>query len=338
MDNNNETLKNRYGLKLVFSILEILSCCLLNPITLFLGIVALIFTCNANASYKSGKTDEFKDWAKKSTIVLWVGLAFDIIIVIIWAVMAGNVSKAVKEKGYESVRDYYEAVINNEASEEEDSTEDLDLLEEEDFDYTLADADTLGEYWKFTLDGKSYEVPFTLSELADAGYVFDTEEPSTNVLQPQECYSETFYDPEGEIMLGSIELFNPSDEEKSELDCVITSFTIYDDLAYEGDYDQDLTVLKDLSFNSTMDETRAALGTPSYIDDSYDDVIYDEWILDDDFNDVLYIGYMNDKIAYVCIDYWGNYDSSEAYYDSDEDALELDEDDLVLDGDDIVIE
>lgn len=65
-------LKNRFGMKLTFSILEILSC---NLVTFILGIVACVNTAKANTSYKEGRWQDFKSQAKVSAVCLWVGLA-----------------------------------------------------------------------------------------------------------------------------------------------------------------------------------------------------------------------------------------------------------------------
>lgn len=358
MDNNNEMPKNRFGLKLIFSILEILSCCLLNPITLILGIVSLILTCNANASYKSGKMDEFRNAAKKATVLLLIGLAFDVLIAIIWAVTIGNINKEIKNRGYDNIREYYEEMAGKEsksekkeaegsasnapASADPDSTEWLE--EDDDIDYTLADPDQLGEYWKFTLDGNSFELPLDFSKLMDAGYTFDDEDPTTVMLEGKDCIYDSILDKKGEVLLGEIEVYNPSDEEKPESECVVVSFTLYDDTAYDGNYEQTLGLVGGLGFGSTMDEVRSALGDPSYTDDSNEDdeeIPCDEWILDDDFFNVLYIGYLDGKVAYFCADYWGSYDPTEAVYteeDDGDDEYVLDDDDFIFDDDDIVIE
>lgn len=71
-DMNGAPLKNNFGMKLTFSILEIISC---NPITIIMGIIGCVFTSKANNSYKARKAEEFKSQAKTASICLWVGLA-----------------------------------------------------------------------------------------------------------------------------------------------------------------------------------------------------------------------------------------------------------------------
>lgn len=90
---NGQPLKNNYAMKLVFSILEIISCCVGNIVTLIMGIIACIFTSKANNSYKQGRTEEFKSQSKTATICLWVGLGFlvlELIFVIVVSALDGG--------------------------------------------------------------------------------------------------------------------------------------------------------------------------------------------------------------------------------------------------------
>ena len=54
LDNNGKPLKNSFGMKLTFSILEMLCCCA-SCFTLVTGILSCIFTCQANTCYKEGR-------------------------------------------------------------------------------------------------------------------------------------------------------------------------------------------------------------------------------------------------------------------------------------------
>ena len=75
IDSNGKALKNHFGMKLTFSILEMLCCCT-SCITLIMGIIACVFTCQANTCYKEGRYEEFKSKAKTSTVLLIVGAVF----------------------------------------------------------------------------------------------------------------------------------------------------------------------------------------------------------------------------------------------------------------------
>lgn len=75
LDEKGQPLKNNFGLKLFFSIIEMLTCCMCNPITLVLGIFGCIYAVKANNAYREGEWDEFKGHAKISSSCLWGGLA-----------------------------------------------------------------------------------------------------------------------------------------------------------------------------------------------------------------------------------------------------------------------
>lgn len=283
--------------------------------------------------------DNNNEAPKKSTkilgILFGIGLVIELFLLILGLIMYFNVSKAVKKMGYKGVMNFYKTVTSGEDALEEDTEGEFEWVDdtEEDFDYTLTDAETIGEYYKFSLDGKEYEVPFSFSLLKDAGYTFDTEDPSTYMLKSNQCFSETFYDASGDVQLGEIEVFNPKEEEASEADCVVVSFLLYDDMSYGGTFEQNLTLRDGIGLGSTQEEVRAAFGEPGYVDDQSDETtVYDEWILDDDMNNMFYVGYIDGKVALVGIDYWGSYNPQDSYYDpeSEDNAIVLDDEDLVI--------
>lgn len=89
-----QPLKNNYAMKMVFSILEILCCCMGNVVTLAMGIVGCIFSSKANKSYQQGDGQNFKSQSKTANICLWIGLGFVvlqlIVTVISFAIDAGK--------------------------------------------------------------------------------------------------------------------------------------------------------------------------------------------------------------------------------------------------------
>lgn len=74
-DENGQPVKNSFGMKITFSILEILCCCGCNLITMIMGIIGCVFTSKANSAYKSGDVQEYKRNSKSATICLWIGFA-----------------------------------------------------------------------------------------------------------------------------------------------------------------------------------------------------------------------------------------------------------------------
>lgn len=64
--NYGQALKNNYGMKLTFSILEILCCCGCNIVTMIMGILGCVFTSQANSAYKEGR------WAMTTQTILMI--------------------------------------------------------------------------------------------------------------------------------------------------------------------------------------------------------------------------------------------------------------------------
>lgn len=101
VDRNGKALKNNFGIQLTFSILEMLCCCT-SCITLIMGIIACVFTCQANSCYIEGRYEEFKSKAKTSTILLIVGGIFAAISIVVnifvWDTFMYEFEKALEEE------------------------------------------------------------------------------------------------------------------------------------------------------------------------------------------------------------------------------------------------
>ena len=75
-DPNGKPIPNRFGMKLTFSIFEMLSC---NIFTMVCGIIGCIFTVKANTAYRERQWEDFKNHAKASAIALWIGFGLFIL-------------------------------------------------------------------------------------------------------------------------------------------------------------------------------------------------------------------------------------------------------------------
>lgn len=350
VDESGKPLKNRFGMKLAFAVLEILSLFFCNIITMVLGIVALVLICAANNNYKKGEIKEFKSNAKISAILLWIGLALDVVVIAVWIVLFSS-------RAFQGYRDFYQAYVDEKRDgsaddnadgdddtdggsdadtdddgdmdtdddlDADDDTEwdlDLDDLEAEDdiwdtSDYVAADADKMGEYWKFTLEGNELELPCGADELLDAGYVFGDQDLDTGEVELRDAAVEEleakdntelmFLDSDAEVILGSVTIYNPTDKTIKESEGVIISVCLYNDLAYDGDYHTEMTLSGGVSFDSTRDELLEAWGTSSYTDEESG---YDEWTVDpDDTNNYIYVSFdENGTIMDIYLAYTGDY-------------------------------
>lgn len=94
-DQNGRPIPNRFGMKLTFSILEMVLC---NILSLICGIIGCVFTVKANTAYKERRWEDFKNHAKASAIALWIGfglgmLTFFVYIILFFGIqgLAGSV-------------------------------------------------------------------------------------------------------------------------------------------------------------------------------------------------------------------------------------------------------
>ena len=143
VDANGKPLKNNFGMKMTFAVLEILTCCGCNILTMIMGIIGCVFTTKANNSYKEGRWDEFKSQAKSATISLWVGFGLfvigTIISIVLWT--AGGLGDAFMEgfyEGYNGTTSSYSSSRDDDdedVDDEEDADDDDDVDDDEDVDY-----------------------------------------------------------------------------------------------------------------------------------------------------------------------------------------------------------
>ena len=194
LDKKGQPLKNRFGMKLTFSILEMISG---NLISLICGIIACVFTCKANTSYKEGKWEEFKSNAKISNIFLWIGLgvclAFYVIVIILIAAVglsvlpfvgSGNSGSSVGSGSY----DYYDEqdynYYDDDDADEEETDEDADEWEEEDTEdadtgYASAGVTAGSGYTDptVTINGATVTFPLSYADfVAETGLTMDADE------------------------------------------------------------------------------------------------------------------------------------------------------------------
>ena len=209
VDEQGNPLKNRFALKLTLSIIMILFCCCsMSPVVMIFGVIALIFTCLANSSYKAGNPVQFRSRAKVSTILLWVGGGIMALIMIIYVALFAYFNVVLKESLGEEVynqmwtEEFWEDVLEElENMENEDYWDDEywesedywndpdyweDLLGTEDYS-TETEAlpgynpeiteETLGDgltplavgFHEFTWNGAAYSVPMTYSDFLNMG-------------------------------------------------------------------------------------------------------------------------------------------------------------------------
>lgn len=325
LDKKGQPLKNRFGMKLTFSILEMISG---NLISLICGIIACVFTCKANTAYKEGKWEEFKSNAKISNICLWIGLgvclAFYVIVIILIAAVglsvlpfvgSGNSGSSVGSGSY----DYYDEQDYNyydddDADEEEteDYADDWEEEDTEDADTGYASAGvTAGSGYTdptVTINGATVTFPLSYADfVAETGLTMDADETGDIVsADGYDNYDITnAYDSEGNDVC-SIWLYNMSGSNLAMEDCYVAGI-----IAYNDGYSTapDLVMQNGITFASTQDEVRTALGEPSntYSDTYSDGSLYESWNWDyadpdSDYFDEVQIEFVDGVITKIEVD------------------------------------
>ena len=150
LDDQGRPLKNNYGLKLTFSILEIISC---NLISLICGIIGCINTTKANTAYNEGRWEDFKSSAKSATVSLWIGLVGVIlqIIALVAFVMMGFMLEEYIDDGVSSYPYDYGSSIREDYSRDYDDI-DPDTQSDLDDSEDIEDSEDAGD--------SDYEVAF----------------------------------------------------------------------------------------------------------------------------------------------------------------------------------
>ena len=325
LDKKGQPLKNRFGMKLTFSILEMISG---NLISLICGIIACVFTCKANTSYKEGKWEEFKSNAKISNIFLWIGLgvclAFYVIVIILIAAVglsvlpfvgSGNSGSSVGSGSY----DYYDEqdynYYDDDDADEEETDEDADEWEEEDTEdadtgYASAGVTAGSGYTDptVTINGATVTFPLSYADfVAETGLTMDADETGDIVsADGYDNYDITnAYDSEGNDVC-SIWLYNMSGSDLAVEDCYVAGIIVYND-GYSTA--PDLVMQNGITFASTQDEVRTALGVPSdtYSDTYSDGSLYETWNWDyadpdSDYFDEVEIEFVDGVITKIEVD------------------------------------
>ncbi|MCM1282995.1 MAG: hypothetical protein NC180_01370 [Muribaculaceae bacterium] len=320
VDKNGRTLPNNFGMKLTFAILEIaLSlitclmgfwCFMLAP--LVLSVIACIMVCMQNSAYKAGNWNSFVSKKKASTALLWVSFAIELLMIILLVVLVvlvilgvGVFGEALENMGYDNFWDYFEAY---EASGGEGLTdEEMDRIienltggESSDTDggynnYSLQSGEHLyiEGFNSFTLNGADVELPMKMKEFTKAGFTLD-EADLDYVLEPRSYDGFAYYTSDG-YYLGTLFVYNVSDEEKKVSKGIVGGLTIND--SGEG---VDLSMVKGITFGSTPDEAVAVLGNPTGMDggDSYLDL---EWYMYNDYGSSLQLQYSQNSLYEVWI-------------------------------------
>lgn len=336
---NGNPVKNNFGMKLTFSILEILSCCLsgcFGLITTVLGIIACVFTCQANSAYKRADWDTFEKKRKSSTVLLWVGLPFEIIGAIAAFIfgLTGGIESLTSNNDTNSG---YESFIDEE--DEDDYDYDYDYDDEDDVDdvddvddsssnnnsstvvgygdigtiYEIIPADMsyeIGGYDEIYLEGYVITFPALTSDFLAAGFSFSGEDPTNYVINPGD-YDLFMFDSRinPDESIGWVYVYNNTDVPMNAIDLPIAGIDVESDQEYNG-YVPEMKTIYQVTFGIPAE---TAIGMIPYEADVYqsDDLDWTTYTYYGDEDDYVEISYRNgyfDELKIRCKSSLDNWD------------------------------
>lgn len=305
LDKNGQPVKNRYGMKITFAVLEILTILGCNVLTFILGIIAAVFTSKANASYQQGRWDDFKSEAKTSTVLLWIGFSgfmIEVVIIFISLLMGVSLYNEIQDSYDYRLPKTYEGSSNagntddtdyfGTADSETESTENMDQSTEAPA-ITPSNV-TPGEGFvepSFTLNGAAITLPLDYADVKELGFYIDTEDEEYYMNKNEYFYPDVFDANGNEI--GCVYIGNVTDGAIPMKEGLVFGF----EFSNEDDMDAvaDVVFSNGVTFSSTKEDLITAFGEPdnSYESESYDSQEY-TW-----------------------------YNHSDQYYDSSENSIEF---------------
>ncbi|MCI5874750.1 MAG: hypothetical protein MR012_13890 [Roseburia sp.] len=286
---NGQPLKNNYGMKLTFSILEILCCCGCNIVTMIMGILGCVFTSQANSAYKEGRWEDFKAKSKTASILLWVGLGIAVVSLImnILAWTVGGVGEEFMSEFEQGYQQGYDAAMGYDDDDDYDDDYDYDYDYDTEIEETETETETEavsepvsvtpGDGFTdptITVNGATVTFPLTYPELVDAGFYIDAEDEEY-VVNNNEYYYPTLFDVNG-VELGYVYIGNETEGPLAMKDCTVFGFDI---TSYGLEYsDVTFSLPNGLNENATKEDFFTAFGEPDYEyeSDSYDHQSY-QW-------------------------------------------------------------
>ena len=290
---NGTPMKNHFGLKMTFSIIEILTCCVCNPVSLILGIIGCVFTTKANNAYKESRWDEFKSAAKASSICLWIGGVIAAIYLLIcgvyWVAYGDELTDAFWE-GYYSVDssdntynskddDDFSTDTNILGDNKEDddqkdtgnteSTESTENTESTEQQTTTDTVITPGEGFtdpSIVINGVYVQLPLDYSDLKALGLYIESANEDY-VANSNEYYYPDLYDASGKC-IGAVYIGNKTDE----------AIPLKDGFVFGFDFNETDLESGDLAFSfsngvtnaSTKEDFKLGFGEPDYSYESED--------------------------------------------------------------------
>lgn len=273
MDEKGRPLRNRFGMKLTFSILGIVAglliMCgnlLLGAIPLILSIVALVFACMQNKEYKVGNWQSFRNYARISAVLLWIDMAVWIIYLILFIIglvallsFGNQYFDGLKQHDDYTYNTEYVEEAETEEEPEEDPEEEITEVEKPDEGTFSGFHGLEGQkvpkvkgFNKFTLQGAKISLPMDMKDFYKAGFHISDDDEEV-FLEPGDSYGYGYYD-DADNYMGTLFIYNTTSGKIHPQNGIAGGITI------NGDDGVDCEMVGDLSFSSTREDAAAVLG------------------------------------------------------------------------------
>ena len=256
LDRKGRPLKNRFGMKMVFSVIELFFA------TLW-GVLGLIFTCMANNAYQKRDWDGFKSKSRLASIMLWVGFVVCLIEVAVLGVFISSFSML--GKNYHTSSSYVEEVPAVEGPVVDEPVVDEEQTSGE--STAKADFPAPEEYNTFKMNGMALTVPSKVSDyvkvLKESGYEF-TDDFKKAKLEPHDASYFDFVNKDGYIV-GFVEVYNTTEEQMDATAGMVGG--IYIDVNFDDKIQIDY--MGRLDNNSSAQDYIDIFGMPNSADEDY---------------------------------------------------------------------
>lgn len=299
VDENGNPMKNNYAMKLVFSILEMLSFFLCNIFSLILGILGCVFTCKANEAYKRGDAEAFKSAKTTSTVCLWIGFAFNVIQAILLAIYLVFFFKvyALIMSNPEYLDRFMEGDVNLDDLEGIDDLDDLrDYLQ----NLEPVIQPQFERYYQFELDYAILELPMDMDDFLELGYY--VEDADSTYLGTYEYDIYEFYNsPDMSSPIGMVTVANDGVGTHTLDELQAVGVLVYNEPSVKS-----FEMANGVDFNTAKADVLALFGETADVEQTDDGLaIYTWYPMVDDVYNYVEVCFSGEEIIGIDICYYG---------------------------------
>lgn len=325
LDYKGRPLKNRFGMKLTFSIIEMVIALLgmiggsvyFGVIPLVLSILACVFVCLQNRDFHNADWESFQSKSKTASVFLWITFGIYmiwlvlviILVILVLVIGVSTFTSVLDDLGMKNMEPDYK--YEYEYKDDEDSVYDADDSDKKEADDKAEQhksnakvnnleggyVDMVKGYETFTLEGADITLPMSLDAFLDAGFYMN-EEDLEETLEGNNSYGYSYYSSRNDQYLGTIFIYNVTNRDIKVKNGIVGGMTI--NRGY-GDEEADLTLLGGLKFGSSVDDAIQVFGSDVTNEDIDGDYSYYSWQFTYGYATSIELDYEKDQLKEVWI-------------------------------------